>query len=56
MMRTYVTIAFLMTFFVSSGCNMQRSFNDDVAFLEKHVEVITLSSIIRLAKVAVVPQ
>lgn len=35
---------------------MDRDFRNDVAFLEKHVEVIMLSSDESLAKVAVVPQ
>ncbi len=35
---------------------MDRDFSNDVAFLEKHVDVIMLSSDESLAKVAVVPQ
>lgn len=35
---------------------MDRDFSNDVAFLEKHVDVILLSSDESLAMVAVVPQ
>ena len=35
---------------------MQRTFNDDVAFLKKHVEVITLTSDDGSAQVAIVPE
>lgn len=35
---------------------MKRTFNDDVAFLEKHVDVILLSAVEGSAQIAVVPQ
>ncbi len=55
-MRICIALVILTVSFISGGCNMQRTFNDDVAFLEKHVEVITLTSDDGSAQVAIVPE
>jgi len=56
MMRIAFALVVLAFFILNSGCQTQRSFNEDVRFLEKYVEVITLASDDSSAQVAVVPQ
>lgn len=55
-MRTYIALVIITMFLANEGSRDQRSFNEDVAFLEKHVEVIVLSAEDSSAQVAIVPQ
>ena len=55
-MKTCIELVIVILVITCGGCSVQRSFDEDVAFLQQHVEVITLASKDSPAQVAIVPQ